>query len=66
VIKKVKQYNLSELMIEEGYGSIFKKERQESNKNLINLSNNNLNVSNLNLEKFKKLAANNNDPKSNL
>lgn len=66
MIKKVKQYNLSELMIEEGYGSIFKKERQESNKNLINLSNNNLNVSNLNLEKFKKLAANNNDPKSNL
>jgi len=59
VIKKIKQYNLTDYLIEEGFGNLIKKDRDESNKDLVNISNNNLNVSNLNLEKFKKLALNN-------
>lgn len=53
-------------MIEEGFGHLFKKDKDESNLDLVNLSNNNLNVSNLNLEKFKKMVGNSKDKKSKI
>lgn len=53
-------------MIEEGFAYLFKRDKDESNIDLVNVSNNNLNVSNLNLEKFKKMAiSNSNENKSN-
>lgn len=67
MLKKIKQYNLKDLLIEEGFSYLFKKEKDESNTDLVNVSNNNLNVSNLNLEKFKKMClGNSNENKSKI
>jgi len=64
VIKKVKQYNLHDNYIEGELGGLYKREKLESNKDQFNLSNNNLNLSDLNTEKFKKILNNNKDNKS--
>lgn len=61
VLKKIKQYNLKDFLIEEGFSYLFRKEKGGSNNDLVNISNNNLNVSNLNLEKFKKISGGNNN-----
>lgn len=50
-------------MIEEGFGHLFKKDKDDSNIDLVNVSNNNLNVSNLNLDKFRKMVIGNSNEK---
>lgn len=62
IIKKIKQYNLLELLTSEGFEAITNTAgknalKDEANKDQINTSQSNLNTSNLNLEKFKRFSA---------
>ena len=68
VLKKIKQYNLTDKLINELNDIGLKLSdisfKDESSKELVNLSNNNLNISNLNEKNLKK--GNVNENKSNI